>query len=217
GGASSRAGLGPKDMLMSVEELAALVDEARSLGKRVMCHALGGRALRAAVEAGVSSIEHGSYLDEDPDVAYMMAEKGIFLVPTYSVYVFHGERGTPHGRQRAKEMREHHVKSLELALSAGVKVVAGTDAGGWVHGNNAQEISCLVEAGMKPMQAIVAATSNAAECLSLQEEIGAIAEGKKADLILVNGDPLRDVSILEWGKSVKFVMKDGKVYKDERG
>ncbi len=215
GGASSRAGLGPKDMLMSVEELAALVDEARALGKRVMCHALGGRGLRAAVEAGVSSIEHGSYLDEDPDVAYMMAEKNIFLVPTYSVYVFHGERGTPHGRQRAKELREHHVKSLEIALAAGVKVVAGTDAGGWVHGNNAQEISCLVEAGMKPMQAIVAATGHAAECLGLQDEIGTIAEGKKADLILVDGDPLRDVSILEWGKGVKFVMKGGMVYKDE--
>ena len=99
-----------------------------------------------------------------------------------------------------------------MALESGVKVVAGTDAGGWVHGNNAQEISCLVDAGMTPMQAIVAATGHASQCLGLDADIGTIAVGKKADLILVDGDPLRDVSGLEQGRIVKLVMKDGKVF-----
>ena len=101
-----------------------------------------------------------------------------------------------------------------MALEAGVKVVAGTDAGGWVHGNNAQEITCLTSAGMSSSQAIVAATKNAAECIGLDKEIGTIEVGKKADLILVEGNPIDDVSILEKGSSVKFVMKDGQIYLD---
>ncbi len=217
GGASSRPGLGPKDMLMTREELEALVDEAHRLGKRVMCHALGGPGLRAAVEVGVDSIEHGSYLDEAPDLLPMMAEKGIFFVPTFSVYTFHATRGTPHGRARAQELREHHVRSLQLALQAGVQVVAGTDEGGWVHGNNAHELTCLVQAGMTPMQAIVSATGRAAECLGLADRIGTIAPGKEADLVLVEGDPLQGISILEEGKAVRLVMKAGSVYLDRRG
>ena len=95
-------------------------------------------------------------------------------------------------------------------------MVAGSDEGGWEHGNNAHEIRCLVEAGMTPMQAVVAATSTAAECLHLDDELGTIAPGKKADLILVAGDPLQDVSILEWGKGVRLVIKDGTVCVDRR-
>jgi imidazolonepropionase-like amidohydrolase len=214
GGASSTAGLGPKDMLFGRDELEALVDEAHKLGRRVMCHALGGPGLRAAVEVGVNSIEHGSYLDEAPELLPMMAEKDIFFIPTFSVYTHHRTKGSPHGRARAAALHDHHVKSLHLALEAGVKVVAGTDEGGWVHGNNAHEISCLVDAGMKPMQAIVAATGHAAQCLGLEAQIGTVAPGKKADLVLVAGDPLEDVTILEEGKAVKLVMKDGKVYLD---
>ncbi len=216
GGASSRPGFGPKDTLIRTNELEALVEEAHGFGKRVICHALGGEGLRMGVEAGVDSIDHGAYLDESPDLLPMMAERDIFFIPTFSVYVFHAERGTPHGRARAAELRDHHVKSLELAMAAGVKVVTGTDAGGWLHGNNAQEISCLVEAGMPPMQAIVAATSHAAECLGLGAEVGTIEAGKRADLILVDGDPLADVTILEEGKSVSLVMKNGDVQIDRR-
>ena len=212
GGASSTAGLGPKDMLFELDELEALVDEAHKRGRRVMCHALGGPGLRAAIEAGVDSIEHGSYLDEDPDLLSEMVAKDVFFVPTFSVYTFHAVRGTPHGRARAAELREHHVRSLQLAVSAGVKVAAGTDEGGWEHGNNAHEISCLVAAGMTPMQAIVAATGRAAECIGMGTEIGTLEEGKKADLILVDGDPLQDISILEKGKAVTLVMKGGVVY-----
>ena len=216
GGASSTAGLGPKDVLFERDELEALVDEAHKRGRRVMCHALGGEGLRMAIEVGVDSIEHGSYLDEDPQLLEMMAEKGIAFTPTYGVYTFHATHGTPHGRARAAALREHHVKSLEMAMEYGVTVTAGTDEGGWEHGNNAHELSCLVEAGMTPMQAIVAATGDAAKCVGSESEIGTIAAGKRADLILVEGNPLDDVSILERGKSVKYVMKDGMAYFDKR-
>ena len=216
GGASSTAGLGPKDVLFERAELEALVDEAHKRGRRVMCHALGGPGLRMAIEVGVDSIEHGSYLDEDPALLEMMAEKGIVFTPTYGVYTFHAIHGTPHGRARAAALREHHVKSLRMALDYGVTVTAGTDEGGWEHGNNAHEISCLVEAGMTPMQAIVAATGDAAKCMGLEAEIGSIERGKRADLILVDGNPLDDVKILERGTAVKYVMKDGATHIDRR-
>ena len=90
-------------------------------------------------------------------------------------------------------------------------MAAGSDEGGWEHGNNAHEISCLAEAGMTPMQAIVAATGAAAECLRLHDELGTVTPGKRADLVLVAGDPLQDVTILERGNSVRLVMKDGEV------
>ena len=216
GGASSAAGLGPKNVLFERAELEALVDEAHKRDRRVMCHALGGEGLRMAVEVGVDSIEHGTYLDEDPELLEMMAEKGICFTPTFSVYTFHATRGTPHGRARTLALREHHVRSLQMALEYGVTVTAGTDEGGWEHGNNAHELSCLVEAGMTPMQAIVAATSDAASCVGLGTEIGSIEPGKKADLILVNGNPLEDVTILERGKAVQYVMKDGVTCFDSR-
>ena len=214
GWSSPKHRLGPKDMLMSRAELGALIDEAHALGRRVMCHALGGPGLRAAVELGVDSIEHGAYLDEDPDLAKMMAAKGIFYTPTFSVFVHHAEKGHPHGRAIASAFREHHIRSLQLALDAGVKVTAGSDEGGWEHGNNAHEIRCLAEAGMSPMQAIVAATGNAAASLRLDGELGTIAPGKRADLVLVDGDPLQDISILEWGKAVRLVMRNGTIYVD---
>ena len=215
GGASSTAGLGPKDMLFERAELEALVDEAHKRGRRVMCHALGGAGLRMAIEVGVDSIEHGSYLDEDPALLEMMAEKGIVFTPTFGVYTFHAVHGTPHGRARAAALREHHVRSLQMALDYGVTVTAGTDEGGWEHGNNAHELTCLVEAGMTPMQAIVAATGDAAKCMGLDSELGSIAPGKRADVILVDGNPLDDVSILERGNAVKYVMKDGVTHLDK--
>ena len=103
-----------------------------------------------------------------------------------------------------------------MALEAGVNVVAGSDAGAFAHGNNAHELTCLVRSGMTPMQAIIGATGLAARCLGLEADLGVVAPGKKADLILVDGDPLQDVAILEKGKAVCFVMKDGQVYLDHR-
>jgi imidazolonepropionase-like amidohydrolase len=130
------------------------------------------------------------------------------------VYIYHRARGTPHGRARSEELLEHHVKSLQMAMEAGVKIVTGTDAGGWVHGNNAQEISCLVRAGMSPMEAIISATGRAAKCLGLDDRIGAVESGKAANIILVDSNPLDDVTTLEEGRSVRFVMKGGETVVD---
>jgi imidazolonepropionase-like amidohydrolase len=211
GGASSRAGHGPKDPAFDRDEMRALVDEAHAQGRKVMCHALGGAGLRLALEAGVDSIEHGCYLDEDPELIPMMAERGIVLTPTLLVYEYHSESKAQHVRERSRALREHHRASIQRALAAGVRVVAGTDAGGHGHPPNARELPLLVAAGLTPMQAIQAATGWAAECVGLEREIGTLEKGKRADLIAVAGDPLADVGILADASRIRLVVKDGGV------
>ena len=213
GGASSRPGHGPFDREFTRQEMEALVGESHDLGRRVMCHALGGPGLRLALEVGVDSIEHGTYLNEDPDLIPMMVEKGIFYVPTLLVYVYHRENVQDHVKERARELFSHHLDSIQKALDAGVKVVAGTDAGGWRHPANAGELRCMVEeAGMSPMQALVAATSTAADCLGQADDLGTVGKGKLADLVVVDGDPLEDVTRLLDKERIKLVMKGGQEF-----
>ena len=209
-------GLGPGDQIMTRDELDALVDEAHVMGRKVMCHVFGGPGLRMAVEAGVDSIEHGSYLNRDPELLELMARNGIYFAPTFSVFYYHAERGSAHESARSMEFRDDHIESLRMAMEVGVQVVAGCDAGAFAHGNNAHELTCLVERGMKPMDAIRAATARAAECMGIEQSVGTVRAGLKADLILVEGDPLEDVSILEKGSAVCWVMKDGEVYVGRR-
>jgi imidazolonepropionase-like amidohydrolase len=216
GGASSRPGHGPKDAAFTLDEMRALVDEAHALGRRVMCHALGGPGLRTAIEAGVDSIEHGCYLDEDPELISMMAEKGVFFVPTFTVYIFHREVSPPHVRVRGRDLEPHHIESLQRALEAGVKIGAGTDAGGHQHHINARELQCLVEAGMSPMQALQTATGWAAECLGIERDVGTIQPGKLADLVVVEGDPLENIAVLQDHQRVKLVFKEGQRCVDRR-
>jgi imidazolonepropionase-like amidohydrolase len=216
GGASSRPGHGPKDPAFTLDEMKALVEEAHTLGRRVMCHALGGPGLRTAIEAGVDSIEHGCYLDEDLELIAMMADKGIFFVPTFTVYVFHRDVSPPHVRARGRDLQPHHIESLQRALAAGIKVVAGTDAGGHMHHINARELQYLIEAGMSPMQALQAATGWAAQCLGLEREIGTIQPGKLADLVVVDGDPLQDITLLQDLQRIKLVFKEGRLCVDRR-
>jgi len=211
GGASSRAGHGPMDQAFDADEMRALCDESHALGRKVMCHALGGAGLRIALEAGVDSIEHGSYLDDDPELIVMMAERGVFFVPTLLVYEYHSESKSPHVRERSRALREHHLESIHRAMAAGVKIVAGTDAGGHGHPANAGELRCLVDAGLSPMQAIQAATGRAAECLGVEHELGTIEKGKRADFIVVDGDPLADIRVLLDPNRIKLVVKDGSV------
>ena len=211
GGASSRKGHGPRDAAFTPEEMRALVDESHALGRKVMCHALGGRGLRIALEAGVDSIEHGCYLDEDPELIPMMAEKGIVFVPTLLVYEYHRESKAPHVRERARALQAHHMDAVARALAAGVKVVAGTDAGGHGHPPNAGELPLLVKAGLTPMQALQAATGWAAECLGVEDELGTVQKGKRADLVAVAGDPLADPGVLTDEARIKLVIKDGVV------
>jgi imidazolonepropionase-like amidohydrolase len=211
GGASSRPGHGPTDGAFNLDEMQALVEEAHALDRRVICHALGGRGLRIAVEAGVDSIDHGCYLDEEPELLDLMAQRGIFFVPTFAVYDYHRKSPLPHVRERAQHLEEHHVASLRRALAAGVKIAAGTDAGGHGHPANALEIACLVRAGMTPLQALRAATGWAAECIGRERDLGIVEKGKLADLVVVAGDPLADVTILQDPERIGLVIKGGEI------
>ena len=216
GGASSRPGHGPLDAAFSPVEMEALVTESHALGRRVMCHALGGPGLLTALEAGVDSVEHGCYLDEDPTLLNRMAVQGTFFVPTLTVYVYHRESPAPHVRERARALHAHHVASVQRALERGVPIVAGTDAGGHGHQRNALELKYLVEAGLSPMQALRAGTQWAARCLGLDREIGTLEKGRQADLVVVDGNPLDDVTVLLDPARIELVLKSGAICADRR-
>jgi len=198
---------------LTLEELKAITDEVHGWGRKVACHAYGGPGLQRALEGGCDSIEHGIELD-DATVA-RMAKQGTWLCPTMAVYyVAWAPEGTPAGRYQRKRA-EVHGASLRRALKAGVKVAFGSDVGGFSwRFPIAQEFSRMVEFGMTPMQAIQAATSRAAELLGMSGQVGVVAPGAHADLVAVEGDPLRDVKVLE---RVGFVMKDGKVFRNALG
>jgi len=216
GGASSRPGHGPLDAAFSPVEMEALVTESHALGRRVMCHALGGPGLLTALEADVDSVEHGCYLDEDPTLLNRMAVQGTFFVPTLTVYVYHRESPAPHVRERARALHAHHVASVQRALERGVPIAAGTDAGGHGHPHNAQELKYLVEAGLSPMQALRAGTQWAARCLGLDREIGTLEKGRQADLVVVDGNPLDDVTVLLDPARIELVLKSGAICADRR-
>jgi imidazolonepropionase-like amidohydrolase len=135
-------------------------------------------------------------------------------VPTFAVYDFHRKSPLPHIRERAHQLQEHHVESLRRALAAGVKIAAGTDAGGHGHPKNALEIECLVRAGLTPLQALQAATGRAAECLGRGDQFGTVEKGKLADLVIVAGDPLADVTILQHPDRIALVLKGGQIAAD---
>ena len=187
------------------DEARAIVDEAHRLGRRVAAHAIGADGIAAALRAGVNSIEHGHGLTDS--LIDVLATRGVYWVPTVTVsrYVA-GPRGGPWGA-----MAEHQRRAFARALKRGVKIVFGTDVGGfpWTELNEAKEFAYYVQYGMTPLQAIRSATSLAAELLGEQGRLGAVAPGMYADLVAVAGDPLRDVTELE---RVRFVMKGGAVY-----
>ena len=216
GGASSRPGHGPLDAAFSPVEMEALVTESHALGRRVMCHALGGPGLLTALEADVDSVEHGCYLDEDPTLLNRMAVQGTFFVPTLTVYVYHRESPAPHVRERARALHAHHVASVQRALERGVPIAADTDAGGHGHPHNALELKYLVEAGLSPMQALRAGTQWAARCLGLDREIGTLEKGRQADLVVVDGNPLDDVTVLLDPARIELVLKSGAICADRR-
>ena len=202
------------DACYDLEELKTLVAESHAQGKLVACHAVGGPGLRTAVNAGVDSIEHGCYLDLDHDLLRMMADKNITLVPTLTVFAHHSAEGNPVAQVEAREFREHHIETVQQAMRYGVRVVAGTDAGGWFHGNNAVELDMLADAGMTPMQAIISGTREAAACCGLEGDLGTLEAGKLADVIVVDGDPLRDITVLQERERIKLVLKEGQVYRN---
>ncbi|MEO8149279.1 MAG: amidohydrolase family protein [Bacteroidia bacterium] len=199
----------------SFEEMKALVDEAHLWGRKVAAHAHGTEGIKRAVLAGVNSVEHCSILDDE--TINLMKEKGTYMVPTmYALdYIINnfGKKGYPDKIiNKAKSIGKQKEEGLAKAVKAGVKIAYGTDAAVMPHGLNAKDFAYLVKAGMTAMQAIQTATVNAADLLDITNKTGSITVGKFADLIAVSGDPLADITILE---HVKFVMKDGVVYKNE--
>src|SRR5271165_2102998 len=198
---------------LTVEELRAITDEVHSWGRKVACHAYNGEGLQRALDGGCDSIEHGLGLT-DAQIAQML-KQGTWLCPTLSVYYTDWAPADSEAGQRDRKRASAHEESFRKALKAGVKIAFGTDIGGipWTE-PIAQEFPRMVELGMTPMQAIQSATSRAAELLEMQGKLGVIAPGAYADLTAVAGDPLADIKILE---NVGFVMKDGKVFKNELG
>src|SRR6516225_4438632 len=193
----------------TTDELRAIVDEAHRQHHKVASHAIALNGVHNSVEAGVDSIEHGNYI-ADADLK-TMAEKGIYYVPTIYVGEYVAQGRAAAGARVWVDMIRIHGETFQRAVKAGVKIAFGTDAGGFDWGiNPAVEFPLMVKYGMTPLQAIRAATSNAAELLGVQNDAGSIAPGKYADLVAVKGDPLSDISLLE---KVDFVMKGGEVFK----
>lgn len=196
---------------MTPAEISAAVDEARRVGVRVAAHAHGTQGIREAVEAGVDSIEHGSILD-DTTVA-LMKRRGTYLVPTLSAgaHVLEAaEAGTlsESSAAKARAIAPRMRESMAKAYEAGVSIALGSDAGVFAHGTNGHEFTLMVEAGMSPTDAIVAGTTGAATLLGLSD-VGKVAEGTRADLVIVRGNPIEDITALE---SPEGVIKGGVIY-----
>ena len=193
------------------DELQAATETAHGLGRRVAAHAHGIEGIRNAVAAGVDTIEHGTYLHQDPAVATQMAAGGIALVPTLKAVTLLANPPGPgipaEIAEKAHAARDHAGRSFRLAMEAGVPIAMGTDAATSFnhHGENADELALMVEGGMTPMQAITAATWTAARALGRDHELGSLQPGFLADLIIVRGDPLVDVSLLRQPPQAVFL------------
>jgi len=199
----------PGSQQYSDEEFAAIADEAHRAGLRVAAHAIGDSAIQACIRAGVDCIEHG-FLASDESIR-MMVDRGTFLVSTtYLTDAMAIERAAPELQKKAAEVFPRAKAMLPKAIAAGVKIACGTDAPAIPHGQNARELIALVNRGMKPIQALRAATVTSAELIERDEELGRLEPGFLADVIAVPGDPLQDISKT---LDVRFVMKDGHVYK----
>lgn len=210
GGVNSRIGAGLGAQLFD-DEAKAIVETAHLYGKKVAVHAHGDDGIAMAVRYGVDSVEHGTMMSDA--TAQAMARHGVYYVPTLSTVNGYKERLAANPDAYTGEVLKKIQwrigvtgKSLRIALRHGVRIAFGTDAGVSKHGRNADEFELLVEHGMTPMQAIQAATVNAAALLGLEQEIGTLEAGKAADLIAVDADPLADVRAL---KQVRYVMKGG--------
>ncbi len=196
------------------DEVDEIVATAHLLGRKVAAHAHSAPGIRLAVDAGVDSIEHGTFADDA--TLKLMASKKIYLVPTLSAGEFVTEKAKTGFlpdtmKQKAEAVGPQLKDTLRRALDAGVPIAFGTDAGVFEHGKNAGEFTYMVQAGMSPAAVLRAATMSAAKLLGVDREIGSLSAGKRADLIAVSADPLKDISVMA---RVAFVMSDGKVFKD---
>lgn len=199
------------------EELKAIIETAKDYGFKVAAHAHGAEGMKRAIRAGISSIEHGTLMDDE--AIELFKKHGTWYVPTITagkstadsakIPGYYSEIVTP----KALEVGPKIQATFAKAYMKGVKIAFGTDAGVFMHGMNWKEFVYMVEAGMPPLEAIQSATFNAAELLGVTAILGVIEKGKFADIIAVNGDPIKDISVME---KVTFVMKDGVIYKNTK-
>ena len=198
---------------LTVNEMKAVVEEAEKYGKITAAHAIGSEGIVNALHAGIRTIEHGTFLNEEG--IDLLLKNNSYLVPTLAAFktLMYGEKGgvPEYHLEKVRFYQSQHVDNLKRALDRGVKVITGTDAGTAFnyHGDNAYELEALVNAGMSEIEAIKAATSLAAEALNLSDK-GIIADGMVADVIIVDGNPLQDITILQKG-AVETVIKEGKI------
>ncbi len=199
---------------MTTDEIRAVVETARDYGFTVAAHAHGKEAMRRAIEAGVDSIEHGTFMDDE--LFALMKKHGTWYVPTLSAGEFVAEKAkipdyfSPAVRSKAATIGPQLLSTFSRAYKAGLKIAFGTDAGVYLHGDNAHEFELMVGGGMPAMEALQAATVSAAELLRMRADIGSLEAGRYADVIAVSGDPSRNVGVL---RQVAFVMKGGVVHR----
>jgi len=197
----------------TIDEIKAVVETAKDYGLRVACHAHGSEGIRRAILGGVTSIEHGTFMNEED--MQLAKQYGTYLVPTIIAGKSVADSAKIPGyfppviARKAMEVGTQIQATFGRAYKAGVKIAFGTDAGVYAHGKNYKEFQYMVEAGMPPMEAIKAATTSAADLLGISDKTGSISKGMFADIIAVDGNPLDDIKVM---KNVAFVMKEGKIY-----
>ena len=212
------AGADPSGEQFTLDEVRAAVDEAHKAGRRVLSHAIGLGAIRQGIAAGVDSIDHGFYLDEEQAAA--MKARGIYLVPTFgpAYYYLHKRLAEPWRIERAKAIERVHRQAFAVALASGLKIAMGSDCGAqsrMPNGENALELELMVRHGMAPMDALVAGTREAARLAGILDDVGTLEAGKIADCIVIDGNPVDDIVRARTG--VRMVVQAGVVRRDDDG
>jgi imidazolonepropionase-like amidohydrolase len=194
---------------LTSEEIEAIVDEAHSAGVMVTCHAGGGPGVLRAVKAGVDTIEHGNVLDDE--TTDEMAKRGTWLVPMFWILNFHATTAPNEERRaRYRETAKIAVDAFQLARQKGVRIAMGSDSGEHGLGGSMVEIELMVKAGMTPLEALSASTLRAAECLRVDNLVGTVEPGREADLLVLDGDPLADITVLQRREQLELVLQAGR-------
>jgi imidazolonepropionase-like amidohydrolase len=218
---ASGGAMSPADELAAtqytLQELHTAVEEAEAAGTYVMAHAYNDRSVRNCLESGVRSIEHGNLIDEK--TARLIARSGAYLVPTLVTYEALSDEGRDYGVPKSvirkiDEARALGIRALRYAYEAGVKIASGSDLLGSLQDRRARELEIKTEV-MSPMESLVSATKTNAELFGMEDDLGTIEQGKLADLLVVEGNPLEDIAILQNRDNIKLIMKEGRTVKCE--